>query len=243
MVGNLLLHGLLAGVVAGLLASGFARVFGEPQVDRAIAFEDQMSQSKGEAPVPDLVSRETQAGLGLFTSVIVFSAAVGGLFSLVFAFVHGRVGRLGPRATAALLALGGFVAIALVPGLKYPANPPSVGNPETIGLRTELFFVMLAVSVAALVLAVALARRLSARYGAWNAAIIAGLAFVVVIAIVQNVLPEFNEVPEQFPAVVLWRFRVAALGIHVVLWTTIGLLFGALAERFGQRLTVRNVRR
>jgi Probable cobalt transporter subunit (CbtA) len=85
--------------------------------------------------------------------VIIYSAAVGGLFSLVFAFAYGRVGRLGPRATAALLALGGFVAIVLVPDIKYPANPPSIGNPETIGLRTELFFVMLVISVAALVLA------------------------------------------------------------------------------------------
>jgi hypothetical protein len=131
----------------------------------------------------------------------------------------------------------------LVPDLKYPANPPSVGNPETIGLRTELFFVLLVISVAALVLTVALARRLSARYGAWNATLIAGAAFVVVIAIVQYVLPEINEVPEQFSAVVLWRFRVAALGIQVVLWTTIGLLFGVLAERsfaerLGQRLSV-----
>jgi hypothetical protein len=53
---------------------------------------------------------------------------------------------------------------------------------------------------------------------------------------------------EQFSAVVLWRFRVGSLGIHVVLWTTIGLLFGALAERsfaerFGQRLSVGAVRR
>ncbi|PNE10372.1 MAG: hypothetical protein CR217_14600 [Beijerinckiaceae bacterium] len=123
-----------------------------------------------------------------------------------------------------------------------------VGNPETIGLRTELFFVLLAISVAALVLTVALARRLSARHGVWDATLIAGAAFVVVIAIVQYVLPEIDEVPEQFSAVVLWRFRVAALGIQVVLWTTIGLIFGVLAERsfaerFGQRLTVRAVRR
>lgn len=113
MVGNLLLRGMLVGVFAGLLAFGFARIFGEPQVDRAIAFEDQMSQAKGEAPEPELVSRKTQAGLGLFTGVIIYSAAIGGLFSLAFAFVYGRVGRLGPRATAALLALGGFVAIVL----------------------------------------------------------------------------------------------------------------------------------
>jgi hypothetical protein len=52
MVGNLLLRGILVGVFAGLLAFGFARIFGEPQVNRAIAFEDQMSQAKGEAPEP-----------------------------------------------------------------------------------------------------------------------------------------------------------------------------------------------
>jgi hypothetical protein len=62
MVGNLLLRGMLVGVLAGLLAFGFARIFGEPQVDRAIAFEEQMSQAKGEAPEPGIVSRETQAG-------------------------------------------------------------------------------------------------------------------------------------------------------------------------------------
>ncbi len=83
-----------------------------------------------------------------------------------------------------------------------------------------------------------------------GARLIAGAAIVLVIVIVQNVLPEINnvlpeinEVPEQISVVVLWRFRVAALGIQVVLWTTIGLLLGVLtersfAERFGRRLSV-----
>jgi hypothetical protein len=39
MVGRLLLRGMLAGVVAGLVAFGFARVFGEPPIEHAIAFE------------------------------------------------------------------------------------------------------------------------------------------------------------------------------------------------------------
>jgi hypothetical protein len=231
MVGTLLLRGMLIGVVAGLLAFGFARVFGEPQIDRAIAFEEQMSEAAGEVPYPELVSRTTQAGLGLLTGVVVYGAAIGGLFALVFAFVNGRVSNLGVRTTSALLALAGFVAIVLVPGIKYPANPPSVGNPETIGARTELFFIMLVVSVAALALAVAIAQRLRASYGGWNASIIAAAAFVAVVAIAQYALPEINEVPEQFSAVVLWRFRLASLGIQIVLWTTIGLLFGALTER------------
>ena len=96
-----------------------------------------------------------------------------------------------------------------------------MGNPETIGLRTGLFFLMLLLSVAALVLAAVAARRLSARYGTWNAMLIAGAAFIIVIGIVQLALPEINEVPEKFPAVVLWHFRVASLGIQAVLWTTI----------------------
>ena len=134
-------------------------------------------------------------------------------------------------ATAALLALAGFVAIVLVPALKYPANPPAIGDPETIGARTAWFFAVLAISVTALVAAVALARRLWARWGAWNAWLIAGAVYVAVIALVEYALPEVNEVPEHFSAVVLWHFRLASLGMQLVLWATIGLLFGMLAER------------
>ena len=90
---------------------------------------------------------------------------------------------------------------------------------------------MIVVAVAALILAVALAQRLRTRLGTWNAAILAGVTFAVFIAIVQYALPSVDEVPDQFSAVVLWRFRAASLGIHAVLWTTIGLLFGALTER------------
>jgi hypothetical protein len=269
MVGSLLLRGMLVGLFAGLLAFGFARVFGEPEVDRAIAFEEAgkagppvlgethvhsdghththgAAKASTEAAEPELVSRATQAGIGLATGVLVYGAAVGGLFALVFAFAYGRIGRLGPRATAALLALGAYVAVVLVPNIKYPANPPAVGQAETIGPRTALFFLMILISVVALSLAVALARRLSAQFGTWNATILAGAAFVVVIAVVQYALPAINEVPNQFSAAVLWRFRIASLGIHAVLWTAIGLLFGALAERamakqFGQPTAARSL--
>jgi hypothetical protein len=223
---------MLVGIFAGLLAFGFARIFGEPQIDRAIAFEELTAQQAGEAPdeEPELVSRTTQAGIGLLTGTVVFGAALGGLFSLVFAYAYGRVSNFGPRGTAALLALAGFTAIVLIPQIKYPATPPAVGNPDTIGVRTELFFIMIVVSVATLVAAIGLARRLWAQYGAWNASIIAGAAFLVVTVVAQYALPTINDVPENFSADLLWRFRTASLGLHVVLWTTIGLAFGAVAE-------------
>jgi predicted cobalt transporter CbtA len=231
MVGGLLLRGMLIGIVAAVVAFGFAKVFGEPQVDQAIAFEEQMDRAKGASSEPEIVSRPTQAGLGLFTGLVVYGAALGGLFALVFAFVYGRVGRLGPRATAALLALAGFVSIVLIPDLKYPANPPSIGTPDTIGSRTGLFFTMIVISVAAMVLAISLARNLLIRLGGWNATLLAAAIYIGIIAIAQYTLPEINEVPEHFSAVVLWQFRVASLGIHIVLWTTIGLLFGAMTQR------------
>jgi predicted cobalt transporter CbtA len=240
MVGALLVRGMLVGLVAGLLAFGFAKIVGEPQVEKAIAFEakmdhmdhaDHADHAKSDAPEPELVSRAVQSTLGLLTGVVVYGTAFGGLFALVFAYASGRVGRIGPRGLAALLALAGFLAIILVPQLKYPANPPSVGDAETIGYRTGLFFVMLAMSIAAAVLAVTIGRRLLAAHGLWTAALTAGTAYIVIIVAVQLLLPDINEVPDEFPAVVLWRFRMAALGMQLVMWTTLGLLFGWLTER------------
>jgi predicted cobalt transporter CbtA len=241
MVGALLVRGMLVGLVAGLLAFGFAKIVGEPQVDKAIAFEAHMDQAKmdhghtdeakGEEPEPELVSRAVQSTVGLLTGVVVYGTAIGGLFALVFAYASGRVGRIGARELSALLALAGFVAIVLVPQIKYPANPPAVGDPDTIRYRTGLFFLMLALSIAAMVVAVDIGRRLFAGHGLWAAALTAGAVFIAVIVAAQYLLPDINEVPDEFPAVVLWRFRVAALGMQLVMWTSLGLLFGWLTER------------
>ncbi|WP_370677089.1 CbtA family protein [Pleomorphomonas sp. PLEO] len=231
MTGKLLLRGMIAGVVGGLMAFLFARLYGEPLVDFAIAFEEQASHAAGEAAEPELVSRATQAGLGLLTGVIVYSAALGGILSLVFALVLGRFSALGARPLAALLALAGFVAVILVPAIKYPANPPAVGSPETIVIRTQLYFIMLMVSVAVMIVAFALARQTWARLGAWNAVLLGGLAYIAVMAAVMTLLPEINEVPETFSAVMLWRFRLASLGLQAIIWGAQGLLFGFLAER------------
>ncbi|WP_279581484.1 CbtA family protein [Fodinicola feengrottensis] len=146
-------------------------------------------------------------------------------FALAFAFAYGRVGRLTPRATAAVVALGGFLVAFVVPFLKYPANPPSIGNPDTIGERTATYFVMVVLSIAIAVGATYLGRRLLPRLGGWNATLVAIAAFIAVAAIAAFLLPAINEVPTGFPAAVLWNFRVASLGTQLVMWTTIGLLF------------------
>jgi hypothetical protein len=246
VVGKLLARGMLVGVLAGILSFGFLKIVGEPQVDRAIAFESAMDEAKAQAkiaeakakgidlpkeePEPELVSREVQGGIGLLTGVTVYSAAFGGLFALVFALAYGRMGDFGPRATSALLALAGLVAVYIVPNLKYPANPPSVGIPDTIGMRTALYFVMILVSLASMIAAGMLRLRLNARFGGWNAALIAAALYLVAMIGVSLALPGVNEVPEAFPAVVLWQFRLASLGSQLILWVVLGLGFGAWTE-------------
>jgi predicted cobalt transporter CbtA len=258
MVGSLLTRGMLIGFVAGILCFGFLRFVGEPPVDRAIAFEaaadearDHKDQAKETAEdhaksdhtmaqgmtmpkqdsEPELVSRSTQAGLGLFTGVTVYNTAFGGLFALVFAFAYRRMGDFDARTTSALLAVSGMIAVYIVPVLKYPANPPAVGAADTIGMRTGLYFAMIAISLAAMIGAWMLRNRLLSRVGGWNAALIAAAAYLVVVIAVAAALPDVNEVPDGFPAVVLWQFRLASAGAQLIMWATIGLAFGALTER------------
>lgn len=232
-MGSLLLRGMLAGLLAGFLAFGFAKVFGEPQVDRAIGFEEQMAKARGEAEGPEIVSRAVQASVGLFTGVVVVGTALGGLFALAFAFLNGRVIHQSPRTAAIIIAAIGFVAVYVVPGLKYPANPPSVGAPDTIGYRTQLYFGMIAFSLAALAIAISAGRQFVASFGAWNAALIGTGVYIALASIAGFMLPSINEVPDSFPADLLWKFRIASLGIQAILWVMIAIIFGMLVERSG----------
>lgn len=245
--GNLLWRGMIIGLLAGLLSFGLLKLVGEPAVDRAIAFESAMDEAKakaehdaamarGETPPaveaePELVSRPVQAGVGLLTGVTLYNTAFGGLFALVFAVCYRRIGDWGPRTTAAALAASGFVAVYLAPILKYPANPPSVGNPDTIGLRTAIFFGMILLSLIAMIAAWNIRGRLIARWGAWNATIVASLFYIAATVILALAMPPLNEVPEGFPATVLWQFRIASLGAQAITWAILGLGLGAWVER------------
>src|ERR1700710_642675 len=114
MTKDLLWRGMLAGILAALLATLFARAFAEPQIDRAIAFESaHEAHAMGHADDEDeaSVSRAMQKGAGLATAILLYGAAIGGIFSLVFAYCYGRVGRSGPRTLAMLIAGLGFLIV------------------------------------------------------------------------------------------------------------------------------------
>ncbi len=235
MVGHLLWRGMLAGFLAACLAALFALAFAEPQVDLSIARETAHAAHAGMPAGEEIFSRATQKGAGLFTAMALYGAAVGGIFALIFAYAHGRVGRRGEplesRPLALMLAAMAFVVVALVPALKYPPTPPAVGLHETVAFRTVAFFGMTGLSLLAAVAGGWIRRRLLPRVDEFDALVGGMLGYAVIVAAGQMLLPAIDEVPADFPATLLWRFRLAALGSQSVLWLALGLIFGWLAAR------------
>jgi hypothetical protein len=265
---RLILRGFGAGGLGGLLAFIFARIMAEPQIQKAIDYEsgrdaaqDLLRKAAGIAAAPagpDIFSRGLQRNIGIGVGMIVFGVAMGGLFAVAYILVQRRTqDRIRPRTLAMLIAGAGFVGLYLVPYLKYPANPPAIGHENTIGDRSALYVTMVLLSLACLVGAVTAGTRLAHRFGAWNASLIAGGAYLAVMVIVMAILPplghlhtnvaeygrQVTETPlplrdpqghivyPGFPADVLFKFRLYSVISQAVLWTTLGLAFGALVER------------
>jgi hypothetical protein len=257
-------RGVLAGAIGGLLAFVFARIFAEPQIQKAVDYEDgrdhaqeALNAAVGISPHEhaDPFSRAVQGNVGIGVALIGFGAAMGALFAVAYALYLGRSGRLRPRSLAVLVAGGGFLGFGLVPFVKYPANPPAIGNEDTIRQRSGLFLLMVLASILLLVLTVWLGKRLQPRFGTWNAALLAGGVFVAATAVVMLLLPSFGELSANralhqatetpgpltdpdghivfpgFPADVLFNFRLYSIGAQLLLWATIGLVFAPLAER------------
>ena len=57
------------------------------------------------------------------------------------------------------------------------------------------------------------------------------LVFVATVAIPFAALPGVHEVPNGFPAELLWQFRVGSLATQLVLWSALAALFGLACER------------
>lgn len=241
MMRTLLWRGMLAGLIGALVAATFALLFAEPQIDAAVALEAH-NAAHAMAADEELVSRATQKTWGLYTAMGLYGTALGGLLAIVFAGLYGRVARVGPRSLALLLALAAFVAIVLVPAIKYPPTPPAVGLHETVRLRTAAYFAMLALSVAAATLALWSYRRLAGRIAGLDRLLIAIGIYAATVALVQRLLPVIDEVPARFPATLLWQFRLAAIGTQALFWLVAADLFGRAAERTvrdGHRLVAR----
>jgi predicted cobalt transporter CbtA len=226
VVSAYLRRGLAAGLLAGLLAGLFAFVVGEPALDRAIALEEASEGTHHE----EVFSRSTQK-VGLFFATGLFGVTVGGVFGIVYAFFRERLVANSELGRSISLAGTVFVGAFLIPFLKYPANPPSVGDPSTIRERTAAYFALVVFSLLTMLVAWLAARALKARgYDAPRRRLMVGAGLLVVVAVLFLSLPA-GPSAEGFPSGVLWAFRFSSMGTQIVFWAGLGLMFGWLCER------------
>ncbi|WP_067442035.1 CbtA family protein [Nocardioides jensenii] len=267
---NILIRGLLAGFIAGIFGFLVAHQVGEPHVEKAIALEEAGSADEAEAPEEHghdegtahehdaeeaggaahehshgeeaEVSRGNQRTWGLLTGTLIVGTALGGLIALISAAAIGRIGRLRPAASTALVTAVGFVSFALVPFLKYPAAPPAVGSGDTIGERTGYYFIFLAISVLAAVAATFLARHLLGRVSVYASVVIGAGAYLAVVVLAAIAMPTVNELGD-FPADTLWYFRLSSLFTLATIWGVIGVVLTGLVGRLDTVATARAERR
>jgi len=230
-LGAVLRPAIIAGLVAGLLASVFHQVLTEPVIDRAIAAEEARAAAQpgqsGHGHDEPVVSRGGQK-VGLVVGLLLYGLIWGLLVGVGLHATRGWVPsrwNLGRRGLV-VAGLAGW-SVALFPFLKYPANPPGVGEPETIGYRQTLYLGFIVLAVLGLALAVALGRRATARgAGGW----IAPVAFYAVWAVGIYALMPPNPDPVQLSETIVRPFRALSLTGLVVFWGAFALVLAYLGR-------------
>lgn len=251
---------LVPGAVAGLAAFAFSRVLIEPLIGAAVDYEGAREHAESMLTGGDhehgheLFTRAVQENVGAAVGVVVFGIAMGVLFAVSYAVIRAALERRGltpaPTSLALLVSAGMFMAINVMPSLKYPANPPTVGLPDTVGARSSAFLTMTAVSVVGACVSVAAALALSHRWGPWRAVALAVGGYVAVMLCTMALLPSFHEVPgplsgpdglvlDGFPAEVLAEFRLYSVVNQALMWLVIGVAWACLAAR--RRVSAKDV--
>lgn len=224
-------RGLLAGAVGGLLAGAFGFLVAEPLMDHAVDLEAARAAAAGEHTV-ETFSRSTQH-VGFLLATLAVGLAFGVLYSVVHALLHGEE-PADPWGSAVRLGGAAFFGVFLVPFLRYPSNPPGVGDAATIDSRAHLWTVTLVIGLVGACLAALIARGLrerGARASTRQLAVVGVLAATVALTFV---LPD-NTDPIQVPVHLVWDFRLLSLATTALLWGGLTAAFGLLGERAARR--------
>lgn len=229
-LGAVIKAAVIAGVIAGALVAAFHFVATEPVIERAIDLEKMLSQAAGKAGEEPLVTRDTQRA-GLFLGFLIYGLTWALLFSTVYHLVQSRLPAMHALGRGLLLALLTGWSVALFPFLKYPANPPGVGDPETIQQRQTLYLAFVALSVANTLLASALHRYLSqpghagrSRARQWTAVLGVYAAGAAALYIAMPA----NSEAIRMPVDLVWTFRALSLAGLALFWAVLGGSFGWL---------------
>lgn len=222
---------IISGISAGIIHGLFNLVFVEPFLDKAISIENQDRISSGEIKdtsqfMQDFYKYRQWQKQGSILSGAILGLATGSLFGVVLSYTG--QGLPGKNYVKKALILGGimWLTIFLIPFLKYPANPPTVGDPNTIAFRSLTYIIFLLICGGGTLGFAIFYKRIYHRK-----------KFLVIIGYSVYMAAAFFAMPPNpdkiiAPMDLLYGFRIASLGTMTIFWFTNSLILGLLWEKF-----------
>lgn len=235
---------LIMGVIVGLLVAAYMNVFNVPVMEWAIALEgcdidragcaEQLAAEEEEVPLPlafltSLGGQRVGMSVGLAVIGILYAAIFTGLYHLTRNATPGW----SPWSWAAVAALLGFWGVSLYTQIKFPLNPPGIGDEGTLLARQGFQFLFIAVStisVGLVIYGVGLINRNSAGSGRWLRYAGVGLAYAVVALLLAFAIPSVRDAaPVWLPPELTIMFRTFTAAGHFLLW--MGIAFATVGYR------------
>src|ERR671915_589962 len=213
---------LLAGAIAGTILGAVNQLTVEPYIEQAID------------PAEFATYRLWQKG-GEIAAGTILGLSIGSLYGIVFVYTRGSVPGSNNKKKALIVAGIMWFVLFLMPALKYPANPPAVGDPETIYYRQSLYVAFLAISgFSALGLAF-----LYRKMGALNIKkAIIPVAYAAIISGAYLAMPA-NPDPINAPMDLVMGFRITSAITISMFWGLLGVIFGTFWDKLNPSETAR----
>ena len=224
LVGITLSSGVIAGIILAFLNLGIV----EPTIDKAIALEVQKQVSSGEnVNMFELIDYRYWQKAGAFAGGAIYGAGLAALFGVIFVFARNKLPGKNNKQKAIFLAGIMWFVLFLMVALKYPANPPAVGDPETIYYRETLYVGYIMISgLAALGMAVIwIKTRINSKK------IIIPLMYAAIMVTAYAVMPS-NPDKIEISMDLIQTFRVLTAITIGVFWGILGIIFGSFWDKF-----------
>ncbi len=221
---------LLSGCFAGTIYGGLNLLIVEPYLDDAINIENQNLFSAGEeidGPefwVEYYEYRTWQKG-GQVLAGAILGTSLGSLFGIVYALSKKSLPSKNNIGKTLILAGLMWFTLFVIPFLKYPANPPTVGEAETVVLRGILYILFILISGGSALGFYKLSKKIKNRK-----VVIPIICYAVFISSVFFIMPE-NPDEIRVPAELLTQFRISGFITGSVFWFTLALILGIFWQK------------
>lgn len=224
-LGITILSGLISGVVLSFLNLGVV----EPYIDKAIVLETQRKISSGEnVNLHELVDYRAWQKSGVIAAGAVYGVSLASLFGIAFAYGRNILPTNSNKKKALFLAGVMWVVLYLMVMIKYPANPPAVGDPHTIYYRQSLFVGYLALSgFSALGVAIAWKKLPQIRS---KKVVLPSIYALIMIAAYLAFPPNPDKI--SISVELIQTFRIASALTIGIFWGLLAIIFGSMWDKF-----------